>query len=52
MPSGWVRYILDEFGMEFDLVRDLLRMSVGYTGSLETRVEQIVRAVKKAGLGQ
>ncbi len=29
----------------------LLRISVGYTGSLESRIAQIVRVVKKAGLG-
>jgi len=28
----------------------LLRLSVGYTGSLESRLEQIVRAVRKVGL--
>jgi methionine-gamma-lyase len=28
----------------------LLRLSVGYTGSLQSRLEQIERAVRKVGL--
>lgn len=34
------------------LSQGLLRISVGYTGALEDRVEQIARAVKKVGLAR
>ena len=35
---------------EMGLPPGLLRMSIGYTGSMQSRVEQIERAVKKVGL--
>lgn len=42
--------IAPEDQAEMGLSPGLLRLSIGFTGSLEARIEQIERAVKKAGL--